>query len=513
MRIKKSLVNSTANIITFVAMIIPTFLLRKVFLLTLGDSWLGVSSLYSNIVGLLSIIELGVGSAIVFSLYKPFANNQREKVKGYLNFYNKFYKRIGTAIFIIGLILMPFLNFLIKDEVNIFQANVGFVLYLLNTYITYLFSYKICVLTVQQEEYKISISLSISKICISLLQIISLYVYPSFIIYMIIQVIIQLIYYLIINMYINSKYKWINEVNGEISQSETQNLYKQMRALFMHKIAGFVVDSTDNIVITAFINLSSVAKYNNYYLIVNSVKSIINRGLSGITASIGNLLVEEDSEKAFIVHKRIFFLNFWITSLSTIILYNVINQFISLWVGDNQIINKFTINIILINFYFTCMRGTVEKFQEGSGNFDQDKYAAILEAVINLISSVILVQYIGLVGVLLGTFLSNFLVIFWTKPLVIYKYVFKRSIKEYFRMYFKYGFIMTIPLIVTNFICNDIKQNISITGFIVNIIINIIVVNIIYFLILRKTNEFLYFKNLATNIFKKNYRKKHLLKI
>lgn len=503
MRTKKSIINSSVNIITYMGILVPNLVVRRVFLNTLGEELLGVNSLFNNIIGLLSIVELGVGNAIVFSLYKPFAENDRVKVKGYLDFYLKLYRIIGNVVLVLGICLIPFLKYFMNGQVIGIDIIICYLLYLTNTYITYRFSYKSCILNVAQEEFKISIGTAISKILMVILQILLLYIIPSFNIYLIVQLITTLLYFLVLNIYIDKQYEWLKSIRGEISQNEKKELSTNIKALFIHKIGSFVVESTDNLLISYFINLSTVAKFGSYNVIISACKNIINKGISGITASIGNLLVSDKNNTAYLVHKRIFFISFWVTSFICISLYNTLDQFIILWIGESQLLNHFTLVILIINLYFTCMRGSVERFQEGSGNFVKDRYAPIFESIINLTSSIILVKYIGLPGIFIGTLISNIMVIFWTKPLIVYKYIFNRSVLDYYKMYFKHLFISIIPLLITNFLTRNINIGIvSISSFLINCIINIIVINIVYIVIFIKNEEFKYFKNIITKIIK-----------
>ena len=502
MRTKKALVNSVINVISYILILVPNFIVRKFFLTYLGERWLGVNSLFNNIIGFLSIMELGIGSAIIFSLYKPFAENDKERIKGYLDYYRKFYLIIGNIILIIGICLTPILNIFIKNEVNIKLAIIGYILFLLNTYITYLFSYKSCLLSVAQEEYKLSISSALSKVIICTIQIVLLRLIPSFIIYLLIQLLINLFYYILLNRYIDSRYEWIKDTKGLITYTEKRKLTKNIRALFLHKIGMFVVNSTDNLLISYFIDLATVSKFNSFNMVIGACKTIIGKGISGVTASIGNLLVSEDTDNAYNVHKRIFFISFWIVSFICILLYNVLNQLIVLWLGESQLIDKFTFSILIFNLYFSAMRSSVEKFQEGSGNFVQDRYAPICESIINLISSIILVKCIGLPGIFLGTLISNISVVFWTKPLVVYKYVFNKKLREYYKMYFKYLVCGIIPLGVTILLSNKIN-NISFTSLIVNCLLNTVVINSLYLIIFCRNKELIYYKKLIITIIKK----------
>ncbi|EOU2021579.1 O-unit flippase, partial [Clostridium perfringens] len=244
---------------------------------------------------------------------------------------------------------------------------------------------KLCILNVAQEGYKISIATTISKILVAILQALLLIKYSSFYIYILIQIVINLIYYILMNLYIDKKYNWLKNIKGKISLEEKDSLIKNVKALFLHKIGSIVVFGTDNLVISAFINLCAVSKVNSYNMIISAVQGIIGNSMNAITPSIGNLLVEDNKKLAYTVHKRIFFLNFWVVSFIIISLFNTITQFVKLWLGDTQILSEFTISIILVNTYFQLMRSSVERFKDGSGNYYQDRYAAFFEAIINLI--------------------------------------------------------------------------------------------------------------------------------
>ena len=504
MRTRKALINSFINIFTYILLFIPNLIMRKVFLDTLGSEILGLSSLYNNILGWLSIIELGIGSAIVFSMYKPYADNDKKMMNAYIRFYGKFYRGIGIIILIIGICITPFLKNLIENNLNIKLVTIGFLLFLLNSFVSYMFSHKMCILNVAQEAYKVTIGTTISQLIILLLQVLILKVYPDFILFASIQLMINFMYYLIINIYINMKYPWLCTEKNELEHSEKVNLFKNIKALFMHKIGTLIVNSTDNLVISKFIGLAELSNYTNYYTVISAAQKLISNGLNGITASIGSMLTLGNKEKAYTIHKNLFFLNFWVVSFISISLYNTLNQFIALWIGTEYLLDNITYIVILANLYFALMRGSVEQFQNGSGNFYQDRYAPLLESFINLGFSIYLVKRIGLAGVFIGTLISNITVIFWTKPYVVYKYVFNKPLYGYFKMYFKYLSIALVVLFITNCLTSPFKNSISIMSFIINCTINIITINLIYLIIFYNSDEFKYYYYMSKNIFDKN---------
>lgn len=509
MRIQKSIINSSANILSLILSFIPNLIIRKVFLDSLGSESLGLLSLYSNIMGWMSVLELGIGSAIIFSLYKPYANNDFESLKSYIKYYGIFYRKTGLIIIISSVLISPFMHFFIEGNMNNTLISTGFILFSINTFISYMFSHKLCILNVSQESYIVTLTSTLSKLIISILQFIMLKLYPNFYIYIIIQIIINLIYYIGINIYISRRFKWINDNCKDIDNDEKDKLFKNMKSLFMHRVGGLVLLSTDNIIISKFLGLITLSKYTNYFTVLNAIQSVVTSIVNGITASVGNLVAEGNKEKSYEIHKNLFFMIFWITSFITISLYNTIDQFIVMWVGKNNLIDNTTICIILINIYLTCLREATDQFKYAAGLFYQDRYAPIFEAIINLVVSLVLVNKIGLAGVFIGTFISNILVVFWIKPYIVYKYVFNINIIEYFKMYFKYVLIGIIPLFVTSYVTSYFKYKYGITSFIINCILNIVIINSIYIIIFYKSKEFKYF----ISIVKKILKRKHKMKI
>ena len=223
MRTKKAIINSSVNIISFLISFVPNLIIRRIFMETLGNDMLGLNSLYTNIIGWLSIIEMGIGSAIIYLLYKPFVNNDKKSIRAYIKFYGWFYKIIGFIILILGILIIPFLKYFIKGQINIKMASLVFLLFLINSFITYLFSNRLCILNVAQEDYKITIGITTSKLIIAIFQIIMFKIYPSFILFILIQLIINFIYFWMMNLYVTKCYPWLNQGNEKIEYNEKKN--------------------------------------------------------------------------------------------------------------------------------------------------------------------------------------------------------------------------------------------------------------------------------------------------
>lgn len=503
MRKKKTIINSSVNILSLLLTFLPNLIIRKVFLDTLGSEVLGLTSMYTNIISWLSIIEMGIGNTIIYSLYKPFHNKEYYKVNAYINYYKHFYKVVGLIILLSSIIIAPFIKFFINGNISSSFVSIGFILFSLNTFISYMFSHRLCILNVAQESYKIILTTSLSRLIILIIQYMLLKNYPNFYLYILIQILVNCIYYMMINKYVYKRYYHIFKTNGDLEPSEKNNLTKTIKSIFMHKIGGLVMSSTDNIIISKFLGLSVLTKYTNYQIVISTTERFFYAVMGGATASIGNLISEGNKQNIYNIFKNMMFLNFWLGSFIVITLYNTLDQFIILWLGNENTIDSSILILILFNAYFMYMRQSVETFKSASGIFYQDRYAPICEALINLFISLYLVNKMGLKGVFLGTLSSNLLVVFWVKPYILYKYLFKKNIIEYFYMYFKYMIIGFIPLFVTNFVTSSFKYNYNFNSFIINCIINIIVINIMYTIIFYRSDQFKYFKNIFINIIKK----------
>lgn len=504
MRTKKAIINVLVSVITFVLGYIPQFIIRRFFLDVLGEDYLGVSSLYTSVIGYLAIAELGIGTAIIFSLYKPYQEKDRKLVSQLMNFYGKVYRIVGFTVAIIGSAATFILPYLIKNNpIGLTDLRICYLLTLLYTVMSYFFTYKQCLISVAQDNYILSIGNTVSKILICIAQILSLKIFRSFQSYLIAQIVVQLIYYIILNRYIDRRFDWIDK-NEKILDGETkQSLFKNIKALFAHKIGGLLVNGTDNVLLSAMISLSSVARYNSYNLVLQALKSMYGTTMDTLTPSIGNLLVEKDSDYALKVHDRIYFLTFWLTSIIVITCYNCLSQFVVLWMGKSQLLDNFTLNCVFICTYFALMRTSVEKFKDGSGNFSQDRYAPLIEGVLNLIISIVALKYLGMAGVFLGTVISDFLVIFWTKPNITYKYVFKCSPLRYYKEYAQYVAIFLINLVIVRSLTHMLADSYTILSFCGNVVLNVILINILLYIWFRKKEEFIYYKQMIITKFLK----------
>lgn len=479
------------------------FFARIVFLKILTTEYLGLNGLFSNILSMLSLMELGVGSAMTFSLYKPLATKDKEKVKSLMSLYRKAYITIGILILIIGIAITPLLPYFIEEMPNISEnINIIYILFVVNTAISYFYSYKRSLINSDQKRYIATMYRYGFYFFLNIAQIIVLLVTKNYIWYLLTQIIFTFMENVAISKKADKMYPYLKEKNiNKLEKKDTDKIKKNVTAMVGHKIGGIVVNGTDNILLSKFVGLIPVGIYSNYYLIINALNMILGQIFISITASVGNLVAIESKEKTYDIFKKTFFLNFWIYGFSSICLMTLFNDFITIWLGSEYLFSIDIVIILVINFYVTGMRKAVLTFRDATGLYWEDRYKPLVESVVNLIASIILVKILGTVGVFIGTFISTMTTCFWVEPYILYKYEFGLNIKAYLKKYAKYIVFVIATGIITILLCNAIAVS-GILGFIIKAIICIIVINIIFFILTYKTEEFKYFKNIVVSFIK-----------
>ena len=492
--VKNSITSFTNNIITFIVM----FVGQTLFIKILGVEYTGLNGLFSNILTLLNLFELGFGSAITYNLYKYIKNNDKETIKSILRFYKKAYNYIAILIFLVGLLFIPFLKYIVKDvSVNI-NINIIYILFLISTISTYLITYKRNLLFASQRNYIINIINIIYVIVLNILQILILFLTKNYYLYLIIKIICILLENIVISIKVNKDYPYILEKNiNPIDKKIKQDIFNKIRALVMHKVSGAITKGTDNILISYFFGIKIVGLYTSYNYIISSINKLFSNIVSASRASVGNLLVEGNKEKNYQVFKRISFLNFWITIFTTACLFILIEPFIKIWLGSNFLLDKIVLITLMINYYQVMMRNTYIVFKDAAGIWVEDKYVPLIKSILNIVTSIILLKIFGLAGVFMGTIVSSLVQWFYSYPKFVYINLLNRSIKNYINDFITHFIILVSVLLICYFI------NIYSTNIFISFIICMIIPNLILYLLFRNKDEFKYY----INLFKK-FRKK-----
>ncbi len=510
MRVEKSVKNVGVSVVSNILNIIINLVAQAIFLKYLGEEYLGLNGLFTNILSILAIAELGIGTAIIYNLYKPIQEQNQKEIRKLIKFYKKSYKIIILVMVVITMVIAPFIP-KIAGNVDGISENlyILYALFVIDILISYVLAYKKSILYADQREY-ISNLVHIGYLLVmNILQILILMLTQNYILYLIIKIVCRVAENIIVGVIVNKRYSFIKEKEEEeLDKSIKQDITKKIKSLFLHKIAGFVVTGTDTILISYFLGgVVTVGYYTNYSLIFSAVTTVFSQIFSSMTASVGNLLVSEKQEKCYDVYQKIQFLNFWLFTFASICIFCLIEGFISIWIGEKYILDKFVLIALTINFFMQGMRRTMMAFKEAAGIFYEDRFVPILEAVINIVASIILIKLYGLAGVFLGTVVSTLIIFLYSYPKFVYQRLFNRKKLEYIKEIFRYLFIAILILCITYLVTKLVMVNNLILKLMINMVVCIVVPNILMYVIYRKDQRLEYYLNIIKNVIEKRKKK------
>lgn len=513
MRSKNALKNISISIFSQIIIILLGFLSRKVFVDSLGAEYLGINGLLTNVLSMMVLIEGGIGASIVYNLYKPLANNDKDKIIALVNLYKKSYGILSIIMIAISVILYPFIGIIMKLDKPIHGMVVVYFIFITKNVISYINAYKWALINADQKGYVLATTNLIFQIITTIGKILIIVITHNYIFFLIVEVVIFIIQNVINTNIVYKKYPYLRKKSKYNIDTETKkNINKNVKAMFLHNIGGYLVFSTDNILISTFISVKAVGLYSNYTMIIDQLSSLLLPIVNGIGASVGNLIATEDENKTYSIFKVSFLISFWIYSFSTIALFILLEDFIVWWIGENYLLSSSILIVVLINFYLNGMQNAIGTFKNKAGLFVQDRYIMMFNGFLNLIASLVFIKHFGFIGVFLGTTISTLTTVFWTQPMVVYKYLFKKSVKDYFLKYiFLSGLTILLGILIRN-LCNTLISGNGIISIISKGIICTLVINTIYIIIFYRTEEFKYLlKNIkvqitSSSIFKKILR-------
>lgn len=491
-RTENSTINLIVNISYQVFMLLITFVTRRIFIENLGIDFLGIGGLFSNLLEILALAELGIGSAISFSMYKEIAENNQEKLQALNTYYKILYNRIAITVLLIGLALLPFLKYLIKLENEIPNIESYYLIYLLNTVFSYLFVYKTTIVTADQKEYKLKLISCGTEIVKALLQIISLVIFKNFLFYLLIQICCTLL-----GNFIKSRLaeKWYPFIKGNkgLSEKEKQNVWDNIKAMFMYKFGGVVLNNTTNILISVLVNTTMVGFYSNYTMIYNKILGFISLFFSSVLASIGNLNVTSTKEKKYSIYKTLNFVSFWLFAFASIGIYFLAEDVIIAMSGSGEfLLDKSILIVSLINFYVQGILYPNLTFRQTTGLFKMAKYSMLISAILNLVLGIVLGNLFGLFGILLAVVLARVLTNVWYEPYLLYKKFFDKKSLKYFINELKKIIICILIIGLMSPLLNSITIGHLYTRIIVKFILCCFIPNCILLILFHKTEEFQY---------------------
>ena len=480
MRAKNSLRNIKYNLIFYFINLFLVFFSRKVFIISLGPQLSGVHALFQNLVGFLNITELGILGAVTYSLYIPLREKNYEKINSILLTFKYLYRGVAVVIFLAGSLLSLFMNFIIRDKVNLFNIRIYFMLFLFSTVLSYCLTYLQVIIIVDQKSYIITKVMGFSKIAKTMLQIAVIYYAKWYMGWLLIEIIFSLGTFKLCNDKILSTYNWIDlKGNTKFSEliKENKKIFINTRDLFFHKLGGFVVFETDNLVISAFLSLKAVTIYSNFMLIIVNIVGITTQVFNGIAPSIGDLISEGNNEKSYEVWSELHAFFSLVGVILCFCTYELGNIFVKLWLGKEYLLGNLTLFLIVVNLYFTVIRLATDSFKSGYGIF-MDRWAPMMEIALNLTFSIILVNVIGVSGVVIGTIISNVSILIW-KPYILFNKGFKKSIKYYYLLQLRLTVLGVLAIFSSEVICRLLQENFSFENWISFIILSVLTLFII----------------------------------
>lgn len=407
-RTYNSLRNVKVNLLGQLASNVLRFVCRTVFIYVLGEEFLGISSLYSNILLLLSVSELGFSSAITYSLYRPLAENDTKKISAIMAFYKLAYRVIGLAILGLGLLVIPFLPTLMNGTTEKVNIYLYYVLYLAQTVVTYFFfAYKQAILLADQKKYLVDLVIHGVNVVLNVVQIVVLLVRRSFLEYTILAILSGITINILLSVVVDKRYSYLKEKADKLSKLEVKGIFGQVYAQFLYRVCNIVGMSTDNLIISSHIGVLVVGLYDNYAMIINVIQDVLASVLHSFAGSLGNLHVLESDKKNEQVFRCLNLCNLWFITFASVCFLVLFQPFITLWIGPQYLFEESVVFIIVMNFATNYMQAVVQIYKDTTGLFVRGKYRPVATVILNLVLSLIWVKTMGISGVFLGSIVSR----------------------------------------------------------------------------------------------------------
>lgn len=454
-RIKNLISNIFIGIFSQIGILLTSFIGRTVFVYYLNESYLGINGLYSNILSVLNIVELGLNNVAQFYLYKAVAENNKNSIIKIVYFFRKIYIILFFLMFFIGISLIPVLNYIIKTSLSKQDLVLYYIFFLLNSLISYFSAQNIVFLAAHQNTKTPKVIMFFTNFIGQIFQIIVLIVYQSYFFYILIMILMSIINVILINLITKKKYPELREyISEKISKRYKIIIWNKLKAIFIYKIGGIVINNTDNILISILVNITAVGLYSNYCMIINALQSFISIVTTSLIVGVGNLSVNKNKERLIEVFNKILLFYQFISILGSILLYFLLNDFILFWLGEKFIFNKLTVFVIVFNFYLTTIITPIWIFREANGLFTKVKFLILITAILNIIFSFIFGKYGGVSGVLLATAIARIVTQVWYEPYILYSFLFYIPVKNYWKKQLWNIFLSIIIILICKNIVN-----------------------------------------------------------
>lgn len=450
-RVKKSAQNMITGFLYQALMLILSFVSRTAFIHTLGDEYLGINATFADVLSLLSMADLGFGTAMAYSFYKPLAEGNKEQIAALIQIYKKIYNIIATAVLVLGLLCVPFLKYIVNTEEYIPNLEIYYLFSLAGIVLSYLFVYKTTLLTADQRDYEVVKVRMWTSVLKTVLQIAVLYIARNYILYLAIGVVVQFL-----NNYVASKksekaYPYIKEKtnNNELDKEIKKGLFANMKSVFLYKFSSTMFSATDNIIISVVVGTAMVGRYSNYLMISNKLLLIEQIVFSALTSSVGNVIAKENEKKRLQIFQAMQSASFIFCGIITSTFCLLINDVIQIWLKDGiYVLSSLTVVAITLNTYFSCVLQPLWIYRDATGLYIKTKYIMLVGALLNIVLSFSFGHYIGLAGVIFASAISRLSTYFWYEPKILFKEYFASKVGGYYLSILKNIVLVGVTVVV-----------------------------------------------------------------
>ncbi len=495
-RIQKAGKNIIFGYISNLVILLVNFIQKTVFIYVLGRTLSGVNGVYTDVLSVLSLTELGIGTALNYSLYKPVAERDIEKVKSYMRFYKKAYLTIAGVIAVLGLAISPFLKFILKNPGNLTvrELTLYYYLFLFNTVISYFVTYKYSLVNAEQKNYIQTNITTLTKLATATVQIAVLLLFRNFLFYLLAQSAVELLQKIFVTVYLNRMYPYLRDKDvKKLTAQETQVVATKTKALICHKVGDVARLQTDKIIISSFVSVDTAAVVDNYVYIITYVGNFVNIIFDSVIAGFGNVVATESKEKQYLLFKVYRFFACWLFGFGAVGFFHLLTPFIgSVWLRDESwTLPGITVTLLVMDFYLKGGRTVLLNFKIASGLFEQDRFLPLIQGAVNLVVSVVLVMKIGVTGVYVGTLVSGILANL-IRPGIIYRVCFDRKAGAYFKDSVKYiGVILAVGAAITP-LRHVVMGEVTIFTFALMVVLITLLYNLVFLAVFHKAEEFSY---------------------
>ena len=471
---------------------------RTVFIQKLGDYYLGVNGLLTNILGILSMAELGMSTIMNYSLYKPVADHDMETIKSQMSFFRRAYYIIFFTIIVLGILLLPFLPLIAKDaEGRGEPIQLYYIVFLFNTAISYLVSYQFSLVNAEQKTYIYTTIHTAFSIILRLTEIVVLLLNGSFLLYLLMTSVNIIGQKLFLTLFFRKMYPFLyQEKARKLTSEELGPIKKNIIGIVYHKFSDIAIHSTDNIIISAAVNLTAVGFVSNYSALIAYAQTFLNIIFNNVAPSLGNLVAVCPLKEQFRVYKIYNFIDFWLFGFFGISFAILLQPFITLWIGAGHLIDEISLLLISVNFFLSGQRTSFLNYKSAHGKFYEDKYVVFVAAIINLVVSIALVNVIGLPGIYIGTLASG-LYQSIRRPMIAYRRVTGDRTINYFKTLATYFCALIPPYLILRFISLLLLSKVSWPRFLLLALLDLLFSNLFFFLFFRKKYEFSYCQDMV----------------